>query len=46
LRVIVDTPHRELLRVSTIPHSLRALATLRRIAPALETWSRAVAQDR
>jgi 4-hydroxy-3-methylbut-2-enyl diphosphate reductase len=39
LRVIIDTPHRELLRVGTIPDSLRALATLRRIAPALETWS-------
>ena len=46
LRVIVDTPHRELLRVSTIPHGLRALATLRRIAPALETWSHTVAQGR
>jgi nucleoside phosphorylase len=46
LRVIIDTPHHELLRVSTIPHSLRALATLRRIAPALEAWSQAPTQDR
>ena len=46
LRVIVDTPHRELLRISTIPNGLRALTTLRRIAPALETWSRTVTQDR
>jgi len=46
LRVIIDTPHRELLRVSAIPDSLRALATLRRIAPALEAWSQATTQGR
>jgi 4-hydroxy-3-methylbut-2-enyl diphosphate reductase len=39
LRVVVDTPHRELLRLGAIPNGIRALATLRRIAPALETWS-------
>jgi len=39
LRVVVDTPHRELLRLGAIPNGIRALATLQRIAPALETWS-------
>jgi len=46
LRVIIDTPRRELLRVGAIPDSLRALATLRRIAPALEAWSRTITHDR
>ncbi len=46
LRVIVDTPHRELLRLGTIPNGLRALATLRRIAPALEAWSQATTRSR
>jgi len=46
LRVVVDTPHRELLRLKTIPNSLRALATLRRIAPALETWAKTTTQNR
>ena len=46
LRVIVDTPSHELLRVGAIPNSLRALATLRRIAPALEAWSHAVTLGR
>jgi 4-hydroxy-3-methylbut-2-enyl diphosphate reductase len=44
VRVIIDTPHREFLRLGAIPDSLRALATLRRIAPALEAWSRTVTQ--
>lgn len=46
LRVVIDTPRRELLRVGAIPDSLRALATLRRIAPALEAWSRKTTHDR
>ena len=46
LRVVIDTPHRELLRLGAIPDSLRALATLRRIAPALETWARTATQIR
>jgi len=46
LRVVIDTPHRELLRPGAIPDSLRALATLRRIAPALETWAKATTQIR
>ncbi len=46
LRVVVDTPHRELLRLDTIPNGLRALATLRRIAPALEAWSQATTRGR
>jgi 4-hydroxy-3-methylbut-2-enyl diphosphate reductase len=39
LRVVLDTPRWELLRPGIIVDSLRALATLRRVAPALETWS-------
>ena len=39
LRVVVDTPDRELLHPRTLGSGLRALATLRRIAPALEAWS-------
>jgi 4-hydroxy-3-methylbut-2-enyl diphosphate reductase len=46
LRVVIDTPHRELLRLGAIPDSLRALATLRRIAPALETWAQTATQIR
>lgn len=46
LRVVVDTPHRELLRLGAIPNGIRALATLRRIAPALEAWSKATTQAR
>jgi len=46
LRVIIDTPQRELLRLGAIPDSLRALATLRRIAPALEAWSKSATQNR
>jgi 4-hydroxy-3-methylbut-2-enyl diphosphate reductase len=46
LRVVIDTPHRELLRPGAIPDSLRALATLRRIAPALETWAKTTTQIR
>ncbi len=44
LRVVIDTPRRELFRLGAIPDSLRALATLRRIAPALEAWAHAVTQ--
>ena len=39
LRVVLDTPRWELLRPGIVVDSLRALATLRRVAPALETWS-------
>jgi 4-hydroxy-3-methylbut-2-enyl diphosphate reductase len=46
LRVVIDTPNRELLRLGAIPDSLRALATLRRIAPALEAWARIATQSR
>jgi 4-hydroxy-3-methylbut-2-enyl diphosphate reductase len=46
LRVVIDTPMRELLRLGAIPDSLRALATLRRVAPALEAWARAATQHR
>jgi 4-hydroxy-3-methylbut-2-enyl diphosphate reductase len=40
LRVVVDTSDRELLHPRTLGNGLRALATLRRVAPALETWSK------
>jgi len=46
LRVVIDTPDRELVRLRTIPNSLRALSTLRRIAPALESWARTTTQNR
>jgi len=39
LRVVLDTPRWELLRPGIVVDSLRALATLRRIAPALEAWA-------
>jgi 4-hydroxy-3-methylbut-2-enyl diphosphate reductase len=39
LRVVLDTPRWELLRPGIVVDSFRALATLRRVAPALETWS-------
>jgi 4-hydroxy-3-methylbut-2-enyl diphosphate reductase len=39
LRVVLDTPRWELLRPGIVVDSLRALATLRRVAPALETWA-------
>ena len=41
LRVVIDTRNRELLHPRSLGSSLRALATLRRVAPALETWSEA-----
>jgi 4-hydroxy-3-methylbut-2-enyl diphosphate reductase len=40
LRVVIDTSDRELLHPRTLGNGLRALITLRRIAPALETWSK------
>jgi len=46
LRIIVDTPQQELLRPRAIPNGIRALATLRRIAPALEAWSKAMREPR
>ncbi len=44
LRVVVDTPDHELVHPRTIPNGVRALAALRRAAPALEAWSRSVAE--
>ena len=41
LRVVIDTPNRELLHPRSLGNGLRALATLRRVAPALEAWSEA-----
>ncbi|WP_063774899.1 phosphorylase family protein [Kitasatospora azatica] len=42
VRVVVDTPERELLRPGTIPAGLRAFRTLRATVPALLGWHRAV----
>ncbi|MFE9427349.1 1-hydroxy-2-methyl-2-butenyl 4-diphosphate reductase [Kitasatospora sp. NPDC006697] len=42
VRVVVDTPERELLRPGTLPGGLRAFRTLRAIVPALLGWHRAV----
>ncbi|WP_344447159.1 hypothetical protein, partial [Kitasatospora nipponensis] len=42
LRVVVDTPERELLRPGTVPGGLRAWRTLRAAVPALIGWHRAV----
>jgi 4-hydroxy-3-methylbut-2-en-1-yl diphosphate reductase len=41
VRAVVDTPDRPLLRPSTLTGGIAALAALRRIGPALETWAAA-----
>jgi hypothetical protein len=43
LRVVVDTPERELLRPGTLPAGLRAWRTLRAVVPALTAWHRSAA---
>jgi nucleoside phosphorylase len=40
LRVVVDTPERELLRPATLTGGLRAWRVLRRLGPALGAWYR------
>ncbi|MGC0318917.1 1-hydroxy-2-methyl-2-butenyl 4-diphosphate reductase [Kitasatospora acidiphila] len=45
VRVVVDTPERELLRLGTLPSGLRAFQTLRATVPALLGWHRAVAAE-
>ncbi|MGA5820750.1 1-hydroxy-2-methyl-2-butenyl 4-diphosphate reductase [Kitasatospora sp. NPDC094028] len=40
LRVVVDTPERELLRPGTLPAGVRAWRTLRATVPALADWYR------
>ncbi len=40
LRVVVDTPERELIRPGTLPAGLRAWRTLRATVPALVDWHR------
>ncbi|MBV6697966.1 1-hydroxy-2-methyl-2-butenyl 4-diphosphate reductase [Kitasatospora aureofaciens] len=40
LRVVVDTPERELLRPGTLPAGVRAWRTLRATVPALVDWHR------
>ncbi|MDH6120290.1 hypothetical protein ABH930_005846 [Kitasatospora sp. GAS204A] len=42
VRVVVDTPERELLRPGTLPGGLRAYRTLRALVPALLGWHRSV----
>jgi 4-hydroxy-3-methylbut-2-enyl diphosphate reductase len=44
VRVVVDTPDRPLLRPGTVSAGIRALSTLTRIGPALQTWSAAVGE--
>jgi 4-hydroxy-3-methylbut-2-enyl diphosphate reductase len=39
LRAVVDTPDRELFRLSTVPAGLKAYRALARAAGALESWS-------
>lgn len=39
LRVVLDTPNRELVRPGILADGFRALSMLRRVAPALESWS-------
>ncbi|RPE35558.1 phosphorylase family protein [Kitasatospora cineracea] len=43
LRVVVDTPERELIRPGTLPAGVRAWRTLRAAVPALTAWHRQVA---
>ncbi|MFD7735840.1 1-hydroxy-2-methyl-2-butenyl 4-diphosphate reductase [Kitasatospora phosalacinea] len=43
LRVVVDTPERELLRPGTLPAGVRAWRALRAAVPALTAWHRQVA---
>ncbi|RKE18339.1 1-hydroxy-2-methyl-2-butenyl 4-diphosphate reductase [Streptomyces sp. TLI_171] len=40
LRVVVDTPERELIRPGTLPAGVRAWRTLRAAVPALTAWHR------
>jgi 4-hydroxy-3-methylbut-2-en-1-yl diphosphate reductase len=39
VRVIVDTAHTPLARLSTVPAGIRALHVLRRTGPAFQTWA-------
>ncbi|WP_063830748.1 hypothetical protein [Kitasatospora phosalacinea] len=43
LRVVVDTPERELIRPGTLPAGVRAWRALRAAVPALTAWHRQVA---
>jgi hypothetical protein len=45
VRVVVDTPERELLRPGTLPAGLHAFRTLRATVPALLGWNRAVRRE-
>jgi 4-hydroxy-3-methylbut-2-enyl diphosphate reductase len=39
VRVMVDTAHTPLARLNTVPSGIKALATLRRVGPALRRWA-------
>jgi 4-hydroxy-3-methylbut-2-enyl diphosphate reductase len=39
LRAVVDTPSRELVRISTVPNGIKAYRALGRAASALESWA-------
>ncbi|MEV4558515.1 1-hydroxy-2-methyl-2-butenyl 4-diphosphate reductase [Kitasatospora sp. NPDC049285] len=43
LRIVVDTPERELIRPGTLPAGVRAWRTLRAAVPALTAWHRQTA---
>ncbi|WP_063795987.1 phosphorylase family protein [Peterkaempfera griseoplana] len=43
VRIVVDTPERELLRPATVPSGVRAWRALRSTVPALTAWHRTVA---
>jgi 4-hydroxy-3-methylbut-2-en-1-yl diphosphate reductase len=42
VRVVLDSPSHELLRLQAVPQALRAAAALRRVAAALHEWTPAV----
>lgn len=44
LRVVVDTPDDELFRPGTVSRGVRALATLRGLAPVADAWAAAVGE--
>ena len=46
LRAVVDTPSRELVRISTLAGGVRAYRALRRAAGALETWMETLPDDK
>jgi 4-hydroxy-3-methylbut-2-enyl diphosphate reductase len=45
LRAVVDTPSRELVRMSTVFSGLKAYRAIRRAAGALESWAQTLADE-